>query len=144
MSGRRIRLAVVGGGSTYTPELADGIARLGTSLPVEELVLVDPDPARIEVVLGPLARHRSPEGGGNRHGIAAEAERHGHDHLRRRGAEAEIAGDRHRRKDMGDIEVADCKPVADRCPGALAHQREFDRLCFGKALLPGYDEQGAV
>ncbi len=56
MSGRRIRLVVVGGGSTYPPELADGIARLGKSLPVEELVLVDPDPARIEVVAGLTSR----------------------------------------------------------------------------------------
>ncbi|MBV9092504.1 MAG: 6-phospho-beta-glucosidase [Streptosporangiaceae bacterium] len=47
-----MKLAVVGGGSTYTPELADGIGRL---LPdVEELVLVDPDPGRLAVV-GPLA-----------------------------------------------------------------------------------------
>lgn len=56
MSARRIRLAVVGGGSTYTPELADGIARLGTTLPVEELVLVDPDVARRENVAGLTAR----------------------------------------------------------------------------------------
>jgi hypothetical protein len=34
-------------------------------------------PARIEIILRPLARHRPPEGGGNRHGIAAEPERHG-------------------------------------------------------------------
>src|SRR5271166_5637120 len=40
-----MKLAVIGGGSTYTPELADGIGRL---LPgVEELVLVDPDPGRL-------------------------------------------------------------------------------------------------
>lgn len=56
MTGRRIRLAVVGGGSTYTPELADGIARLGETLPVEELVLVDPDAARLEVVAGLTSR----------------------------------------------------------------------------------------
>jgi 6-phospho-beta-glucosidase len=56
VSERRIRLAVVGGGSTYTPELADGIARLGASLPVAELVLVDPDAARREVVAGLTAR----------------------------------------------------------------------------------------
>jgi 6-phospho-beta-glucosidase len=47
-----VKLAVVGGGSTYTPELADGIGRL---LPgVGELVLVDPDPARLAVV-GPVS-----------------------------------------------------------------------------------------
>jgi 6-phospho-beta-glucosidase len=47
-----VKLAVIGGGSTYTPELADGIGRL---LPeVEELVLVDPDPDRLAVV-GPVS-----------------------------------------------------------------------------------------
>jgi 6-phospho-beta-glucosidase len=47
-----MKLAVIGGGSTYTPELADGIGRLLPS--VTELVLVDPDPARLAVV-GPVS-----------------------------------------------------------------------------------------
>ena len=47
-----MKLAVIGGGSTYTPELADGIGRL---LPgVDELVLVDPDTDRLETV-GPVS-----------------------------------------------------------------------------------------
>lgn len=46
---------MVGGGSTYTPELVDGFARLRDTLPVEELVLVDPAPDRVELV-GGLAR----------------------------------------------------------------------------------------
>ncbi|MEV4433470.1 6-phospho-beta-glucosidase [Streptomyces sp. NPDC049585] len=50
-----MKLAVVGGGSTYTPELADGFARLHATLPVDELVLVDPDADRLERV-GGLAR----------------------------------------------------------------------------------------
>lgn len=50
-----MKLTVVGGGSTYTPELIDGFARLRDSLPVEELVLVDPAPERLELV-GGLAR----------------------------------------------------------------------------------------
>ncbi|KAA0932276.1 6-phospho-beta-glucosidase [Streptomyces apricus] len=50
-----MKLAVVGGGSTYTPELVDGFARLRDTLPVEELVLVDPAPDRLELV-GGLAR----------------------------------------------------------------------------------------
>jgi len=41
---------VVGGGSTYTPELVDGLARLGDVLDVSELVLLDPDSPRLEVV----------------------------------------------------------------------------------------------
>ena len=43
---------MVGGGSTYTPELADGLGRLGERLPVTELVLMDPDAERLEVVGG--------------------------------------------------------------------------------------------
>ncbi len=37
-----MKVAVIGGGSTYTPELADGFARLRSVLPVDELALVDP------------------------------------------------------------------------------------------------------
>jgi 6-phospho-beta-glucosidase len=43
-----VKIAVVGGGSTYTPELVDGFARLGAM--VSELVLIDPAPERLEVV----------------------------------------------------------------------------------------------
>ncbi|MCX4908629.1 6-phospho-beta-glucosidase [Streptomyces sp. NBC_00878] len=50
-----MKLAVVGGGSTYTPELIDGFARLRDTLPIEELVLVDPALDRLELV-GGLAR----------------------------------------------------------------------------------------
>ncbi|MGV9554785.1 6-phospho-beta-glucosidase [Streptomyces sp. NPDC003522] len=50
-----MKLTVVGGGSTYTPELIDGFARLRDTLPVEELVLVDPAAGRLEPV-GGLAR----------------------------------------------------------------------------------------
>ena len=49
---RRIKVAVVGGGSTYTPELVDGIARLGEQLGVEELALTDPAAERLAVVSG--------------------------------------------------------------------------------------------
>ncbi|GAA2929775.1 6-phospho-beta-glucosidase [Streptomyces mexicanus] len=50
-----MKLTVVGGGSTYTPELVDGFARLRDTLPVEELVLVDPAADRLDLV-GGLAR----------------------------------------------------------------------------------------
>ncbi|WP_138898473.1 6-phospho-beta-glucosidase [Streptomyces chryseus] len=50
-----MKLAVVGGGSTYTPELIDGFARLRDTLPIEELVLVDPAADRLGLV-GGLAR----------------------------------------------------------------------------------------
>jgi 6-phospho-beta-glucosidase len=45
-----VRLTVVGGGSTYTPELVDGLGRLAGELPIDELVLLDPDEERLAVV----------------------------------------------------------------------------------------------
>ncbi|MGW6456069.1 6-phospho-beta-glucosidase [Streptomyces sp. NPDC055078] len=50
-----MKLAVVGGGSTYTPELIDGFARLRDTLPISELVLIDPAADRLELI-GALAR----------------------------------------------------------------------------------------
>jgi 6-phospho-beta-glucosidase len=49
-----MKLAVVGGGSTYTPELVDGIARLTGDIKITELVLIDPDAERLSVV-GPFS-----------------------------------------------------------------------------------------
>ncbi|MEU7693158.1 6-phospho-beta-glucosidase [Microbispora hainanensis] len=50
-----MKLAVVGGGSTYTPELIDGFARLRGELPLSEIALVDPDERRLATV-GGMAR----------------------------------------------------------------------------------------
>ena len=50
-----MKLTVVGGGSTYTPELIDGIAGRRTSLAVDEIVLVDPDESRLSIV-GPFSQ----------------------------------------------------------------------------------------
>ncbi|MFB9309118.1 6-phospho-beta-glucosidase [Agromyces hippuratus] len=47
-----MKLAIVGGGSTYTPELIDGFARLRDTLPLEEIRLVDPDEHRLALVAG--------------------------------------------------------------------------------------------
>jgi len=57
-----MKLAIVGGGSTYTPELIDGFIRLQEELPIEELVLVDTDPARLDLV-GGMARRMFARGG---------------------------------------------------------------------------------
>ena len=51
-----LKLAVVGGGSTYTPELIEGITRRAARLPVDELVLLDIDPERLEIVGGLAGR----------------------------------------------------------------------------------------
>jgi 6-phospho-beta-glucosidase len=45
-----MKLAVVGGGSTYTPELVSGLSRERARLPISELVLHDIDPERRAVV----------------------------------------------------------------------------------------------
>jgi 6-phospho-beta-glucosidase len=47
-----MKIAVVGGGSTYTPELVDGLGRMRDVLPVDELVLVDPATDRLDLVAG--------------------------------------------------------------------------------------------
>ena len=51
-----LKVAVVGGGSTYTPELVEGIAARAASLPIDELVLLDVDEERLRVVGGFAAR----------------------------------------------------------------------------------------
>jgi 6-phospho-beta-glucosidase len=50
-----VKVVVVGGGSTYTPELIEGFARRRHGLVVDDLVLLDVDAERLEVV-GSLAR----------------------------------------------------------------------------------------
>jgi 6-phospho-beta-glucosidase len=45
-------VAVVGGGSTYTPELVDGLCDLEDRMVVDDLVLLDPSEVRREVVGG--------------------------------------------------------------------------------------------
>jgi len=57
-----MKVAVVGGGSTYTPELVDGFARLRHLLPVEELVLTDPNQERLDVVGGVSERILAKQG----------------------------------------------------------------------------------
>ena len=49
------KVAVIGAGSTYTPELVDGILRRREILPVEELVLMDIDERKLRIV-GALAQ----------------------------------------------------------------------------------------
>ncbi|GII97377.1 6-phospho-beta-glucosidase [Sinosporangium siamense] len=51
-----VKIAVVGGGSTYTPELVEGFATRHDRLPVGELVLLDTDRERLDVVGGLAGR----------------------------------------------------------------------------------------
>src|SRR5436190_11831113 len=57
-----MKLAVIGGGSTYTPELVAGLARERERLDLGELVLQDIDPERREVVGGLAGRMLSAVG----------------------------------------------------------------------------------
>jgi 6-phospho-beta-glucosidase len=59
-----LKICVVGGGSTYTPELVDGLLRREATLPVTEIVLLDPDPVRLEIVGGFARRMAEAAGSG--------------------------------------------------------------------------------
>jgi 6-phospho-beta-glucosidase len=50
-----MKVAVIGGGSTYTPELVQGFLELRASLPISELWLMDIDEERLQIV-GNFAR----------------------------------------------------------------------------------------
>jgi 6-phospho-beta-glucosidase len=61
-----MKLAVVGAGSTYTPELVAGLSRERERLPLRELALHDVDAERLEIVGGLAARMLDRHGfGGN-------------------------------------------------------------------------------
>jgi 6-phospho-beta-glucosidase len=47
-----LKLAVVGGGSTYTPELVDGFAKRADRVSVDEIALLDIDRDRLDIVAG--------------------------------------------------------------------------------------------
>lgn len=47
-----MKLAVVGGGSTYAPELVDGLIRMRDLLPLAELALCDPAEERLAILAG--------------------------------------------------------------------------------------------
>ena len=47
-----MKVTVIGGGSSYTPELVNGFLERVKSFPLTELWLVDIDPQRLEIVGG--------------------------------------------------------------------------------------------
>ena len=59
-----LKIAVVGAGSTYTPELVEGFERRADRLPIDELALMDPDLERLETVAG-LTRRMLRRAGGS-------------------------------------------------------------------------------
>ena len=58
------KLAVIGGGSTYTPELIDGVLGRRDRLPITEIALCDIDQERLDIVAGFARRMVSAAGGG--------------------------------------------------------------------------------
>jgi 6-phospho-beta-glucosidase len=58
-----MKIAVIGGGSTYTPELIEGLLSRRGALGLSELYLVDTDEVRL-AVLGPLAARMAARVGG--------------------------------------------------------------------------------
>ena len=104
-----LKVAVVGGGSTYTPELVEGFARRAAVLPIDELVLLDPDPERLEIVGGLAGRIL------RRAGLAraADADRR------------PVGGPRRRR--------VHAHPAARRRPGGAARRR--DAAADGSACI---------
>ena len=70
-----VKVAVIGGGSTYTPELVSGLSGERERLDVGELWLLDPDPERREVVGGLAARMLAAQGFGGRLEVTDELDR---------------------------------------------------------------------
>ncbi|TJY43556.1 6-phospho-beta-glucosidase [Cohnella pontilimi] len=50
MSG--VKVAIIGAGSSYSPELIEGFAKLKDRLPIREIVLMDIDEQRLDIMLG--------------------------------------------------------------------------------------------
>lgn len=57
-----MKIAVIGGGSTYTPELIDGFVSRSQSIPITEVCLHDIDPVRLRI-LGDFSRRIVSAGG---------------------------------------------------------------------------------
>ena len=69
-----VKVAVVGGGSTYTPELVEGFVRRAERFPMDELTLLDPDAERLEIVGGLAGRMLDAAGWGGRLRLTADAD----------------------------------------------------------------------
>lgn len=47
---KKLKISIIGAGSTYTPELIEGILKRKASLPITELVLMDIDARKLDIV----------------------------------------------------------------------------------------------
>jgi 6-phospho-beta-glucosidase len=62
LTGNRLKVAVIGGGSSYTPELVSGFLQRKESLPLDELWLMDPSQQRLDIVGGFAQRQVAAQG----------------------------------------------------------------------------------
>jgi 6-phospho-beta-glucosidase len=70
-----VKIAVAGGGSTYTPELVEGFVTRASRIPVDELVLLDVDDDRLEIVGGLARRMLAKAGWGARLTLTTDQDR---------------------------------------------------------------------
>ena len=70
-----MKVAVVGGGSTYTPELVSGLSRERERIEISELVLQDVDPERRDVVGGMAERMLNNQGFAGRLSVTGDLDR---------------------------------------------------------------------
>ena len=52
-----ISIAIIGAGSSYTPEIIEGIVKEKNQLPVHEILLYDIDEQRLEIMTGFCQRY---------------------------------------------------------------------------------------
>ena len=64
MNIKTLKVCVIGGGSSYTPELIEGFIEKQGELPVKSIVLMDIDPRKLEIVGGLARRMVRAEGAG--------------------------------------------------------------------------------
>jgi len=69
---REVKVCVVGGGSTYTPELIEGFIAIANDVPIATLALVDIDESRLQVVGGLAERMLRAAGAGTRLQLAVQ------------------------------------------------------------------------
>ena len=53
-----LKIAIIGAGSVYTPEIIEGLAQSKEKLPVTELTLMDINPDRLEIMYNFLNRYK--------------------------------------------------------------------------------------
>jgi 6-phospho-beta-glucosidase len=113
------KVTVVGGGSTYTPELVDGLCDHQDRLVVDELVLLDPDGERLEPVGGLSERILRRRGWEGRFATTADQDRalDGADFVV---VQLRVGGQRARRTDETLPPAHGCLGQETTGPGGLA------------------------